>query len=114
MSDHQGSPNGCDNCGTRCEICHDRMCATYGPAPVVTCSAHPTCEDCDDGTNPCRDCATIRRATKAAEDAWNAAAQPQPWIDPVRDGAADSAAEARKEERAYALGRLEDREERAS
>ena len=72
----------------------------------------PFCEHCvwEDGCDEC----VIEPLRQRADDAWNAAAQPQPWIDPVRDGAADSAAEARKEERAYALGRLEDREERAS
>lgn len=43
---HQGSPNGCDNCGERCQVCNDRMCATWGPEPTPRCPAHPTCVEC--------------------------------------------------------------------
>jgi len=50
----------CRDCGLRCDICGDRMCATYGPEPAITCSAHRHCRECDTD-NPCRDCRTERR-----------------------------------------------------
>ena len=55
-------PDTCPGCGLRCDICEERMCATYGPAAAVTCDAHRHCVDCEDATNPCRDCADERRA----------------------------------------------------
>lgn len=54
----------CPGCGERCDICDDRMCATWGPEPAVTCAAHCHCTDCD-RDNPCRDCATARREAAA-------------------------------------------------
>lgn len=52
----------CEGCGDRCDICGDRMCATYGPEPAVTCDAHRECVDCE-ADNTCRDCAAERRAS---------------------------------------------------
>lgn len=50
----------CPNCGTRCDLCDERMCAQYGPEPATTCSAHRYCRDCE-ADNACRDCAAVRR-----------------------------------------------------
>jgi hypothetical protein len=59
---HQGSRDGCDDCGRRCDYCGDRTCTKWGPAPDPTCSAHFVCEDCATD-NHCRDCAAERAAS---------------------------------------------------
>jgi hypothetical protein len=46
---HQGSVNGCEDCGERCGRCGDRMCEQWGPEPRA---CRVTCADC-----PC-DCPT--------------------------------------------------------
>lgn len=99
-----------ETCGVRCDRCGERLCSWYGPEPAVTCSAHVECVDCE-ADNPCRDCATIRRATAAADHAWEAAATPGPYVDPRRDEWIDYRAEMRADNRAYELALLEDREE---
>jgi hypothetical protein len=55
----------------------------------------------------------IARMRARAQASWDAADQPQPWIDPARDVWVDSAAEERQDRRAYELAHLEDREEMA-
>jgi hypothetical protein len=48
---HQGSVEGCEACGVRCDTCDDRMCEQWGPEPRA---CGTTCVDC-----PC-DCTTCR------------------------------------------------------
>lgn len=55
--------------------------------------------------------AALERMRARAEAAWEAAAEPGPYIDPRRDEWIDYAAEERADRRAYELARLEDREE---
>lgn len=62
---HQGSPDGCQDCGRRCDLCEDRTCAKWGPAPEPTCGAHFVCEDCA-ADNHCRECAVVRAEEKEA------------------------------------------------
>jgi hypothetical protein len=57
---HQGSTEGCDDCGRRCDYCGDRTCTKWGPAPDVTCGAHFVCEDCAPDHH-CADCQTARK-----------------------------------------------------
>jgi hypothetical protein len=59
---HQGSVEGCEDCGRRCDYCGDRTCTKWGPAPEPTCGAHFVCEDCA-VDNHCRECAAARRAS---------------------------------------------------
>jgi hypothetical protein len=40
---HQGSRDGCELCGERCDRCGDRMCSQWGPEPRA-CGV--TCVDC--------------------------------------------------------------------
>lgn len=64
---HQGSPEGCKDCGVRCDICGDRMCSKWGPEPAARCDAHPTCVDCAE-IPPCRDCGeAIRQAHEGSD-----------------------------------------------
>lgn len=69
----------------------------------------PFCEHCtwEDGCDEC----VLEPMRQRAAAAWEHAAEPQPWIDPVRDAAADTWAELHATERDYGLAQLEDREE---
>lgn len=51
----------CTDCGTRCDDCGERMCATWGPEPAITCGVHRYCTDCD-RDNRCRECRREREA----------------------------------------------------
>lgn len=77
--------------------------------PVECPHGLPFCDHCvwEDG---CDECALEPLRQRAAA-AWEAATEPQPWVDPVRDGAADPYAELRADDRAYELHLLQDREE---
>lgn len=62
---HQGSPEGCQDCGRRCDLCEDRTCTKWGPASEPTCGAHFVCEDCA-ADNHCRECQQAREDEKEA------------------------------------------------
>lgn len=101
-----------DDCGRSCSTCGDRITCMGADPVAVACSVHnDECADCG-GENPCRDCATIRRCTAAAERAWSAELDPT-WIDPRNQADIDTAAENRRDDRAYELAHLEDREEQS-
>lgn len=55
--------------------------------------------------------AYLGRLRERADDAWTAAAEPGPWIDPARDSWADHWAELRAEQRTYDNECLSAREE---
>lgn len=57
---HQGSPVGCERCGTRCDVCDDRMCERWGPEPRA---CGTTCDECPCDCTACLD----RRADERAE-----------------------------------------------
>lgn len=99
-----------ETCGIRCAVCQERMCLWFGPEPAVnTCAAHDDeCQSCNDDSR-CPECKVERMRTRA-EAAWEAAAEPGPYVDPRRDEWIDAAAEERADRRAYELARLEDRE----
>lgn len=87
-----------------CAVCR----TTLDEYPVTCGHGEVFCGGCfmEDGCDECR----LDVLRNRADAAWEAAAQPGPWIDPVRDSAADTAAENQADQRAYELAHLEDRE----
>lgn len=57
---HQGSIEGCTQCGERCDRCDDRMCSQWGPEPRA---CGTTCADCPCSCTACLDA----RADRAAD-----------------------------------------------
>lgn len=93
----------------RCTNYHCRT--TLDEHPVTCPHALPFCEHCtwEDGCDEC----VLEPMRQRAAAAWEAAANPGPYINPLRDAAIDAAAEDRQDRRAYELAHLEDREESA-
>lgn len=61
---HQGSPEGCQDCGERCDTCDDRMCSHWGPEPRA---CGTTCGDCPCSCTSCAEAAQDRQDDRAYE-----------------------------------------------
>lgn len=89
--------------------CAHPSCRTsLDECPIECPHGLPFCEHCtwEDGCDECQ----VSHLRLVADRAWDAAAKPQPWVDPHKDSAADAAAEEHKERDAYELAHLEYRE----